>query len=120
MAVLPKRFARVGLSMHPTKTVLVSFKRPGSQAESDAGNGTLACLGLTHDGTKSRQGSWVLKRRTARKRLRRTLTALWQWCRHHRHTPLTVQYRLLCQKLGGHFQYDGCRGNYPRLVALFR
>jgi RNA-directed DNA polymerase len=83
-------------------------------------NQSTACLGLTHDGTKSRQGSWVLKRRTARKRLRRTLTALWQWCRHHRHTPLTVQYRLLCQKLGGHFQYDGCRGNYPRLVALFR
>lgn len=120
MAVLPKRFARFGLSIHPTKTVLVSFKRPGSQAESDAGNGTFEFLGFTHYWTKSRRGYWVIKRRTARKRLRRTMKALWQWCRHHRHTALREQYRILCQKLRGHFQYYGIRGNYPRLAALFR
>jgi hypothetical protein len=120
MTVLPKRFARFGLTMHPTKTALVAFRKPDTDAASDAGNGTFEFLGFTHDWTKSRRGYWVSKRRTARKRLRRTMKALWQWCRHQRHTALREQYRILCQKLRGHFQYYGLRGNYPRLAALFR
>ena len=28
MAVLPKRFARFGLTIHPTKTVLIAFRKP--------------------------------------------------------------------------------------------
>ena len=28
MAVLPKRFARFGLRMHPTKTALIAFRKP--------------------------------------------------------------------------------------------
>lgn len=120
MTVLPKRVARFGRTMHPTKTALVAFRKPDTDAASDAGNGTCEFLGFTHDGTQARRGSWVIKRRTARKRLRRTMNALWQWCRHQRHTALREQDRMRCQKLCGHFQYDGLRGNYPRLAALFR
>jgi len=56
MAALPKRFARVGLTMHPTKTVLVSCRKPVVHAGADTGNGTCECLGLTQDWTKSRRG----------------------------------------------------------------
>ena len=118
MAVLPKRFARFGLTIHPTKTGLVSFRKPVSHGESGTGNGTFACLGLTHDWTKSRRGSWLITRQTASKRLRRAMTALGQWCRDQRHTPLQVQHRLFCQNLCGHDQYDGIRGNDPRLAPL--
>jgi hypothetical protein len=62
----------------------------------------------------------VIKRRTAQKRLRRAMRAVWHWCRTHRHEPLRAQYRALCQKLRGHYQYDGIRGNYRRLEALYR
>jgi RNA-directed DNA polymerase len=119
MAALPKRFARVGLTIHPTKTVLVSFRKLDFQAESDTGNGPCEGLGLTHDWTKSRRGYWVIKRKTASKRLRRTMRALWQWCRDQRHAPLQAPYRTLCQKLRGHYQYDGIRGNYPRLERVY-
>ena len=119
MAALPRRFARFGLTIHPTKTGLVSFRKPGFHAESDTGNGTCECLGFTHDWTKSRRGYWVIKRKTASKRLRRTMRALWQWCRDQRHAPLQAQYRTLCQKLRGHYQYYGIRGNYPRLERLY-
>jgi RNA-directed DNA polymerase len=119
MAVLPKRVARFGLTIHPQKTVLVSFLKPVSHVESGPGNGTLELLGLTHDWTKSRRGSWVIKWKTASQRLRREMKALWQWCRDQRHTPLKVQHRLLCQKLRGHYQYYGIRGNYPRLEQLY-
>jgi retron-type reverse transcriptase len=105
MAVLPKRFARFGLTRHPTKTTLIACRKPEAQQGADSGNGTCTLLGLTHYWTKSRQGCWGMKRRTARKRLRRTQQALGRWCRNHRHAPLPYQYQMLCAKLRGHFQY---------------
>jgi hypothetical protein len=46
-----------------------------------------------------------MKRRTAKKRLRRTRTALWQWCRAQRHRTVEEQHHELSQKLRGHYQY---------------
>jgi RNA-directed DNA polymerase len=118
MAVLPKRFARYGLTIHPTKTALIAFGKPETPQGSTEGNGTFDFLGLTHYWTRSRRGYWVIKRRTAKKRLRRTKKALWQWCRPNRHTPLQYQYQQLCQKLRGHFQYYGIRGNFRLLEEV--
>ena len=115
MAVLPKRFARFGLTIHPTKTVLVTFRKPDSRQEADTGNGTFELLGLTHGWARSRRGYWVIKRNTAGTRLRRAQPSLWPWCRSHRHTPRQAPYRQWCQKRRGHYQDDGIRGNYRRL-----
>jgi RNA-directed DNA polymerase len=65
-------------------------------------------------------GFWVVRRRTARKRLRRTKKALWRWCRTNRHAPLTYQYQMLCLKLRGHFRYYGIRGNFRLLEEVLR
>jgi group II intron reverse transcriptase/maturase len=119
MAVLPKRFARFGLSLHPEKTVLIRFRKPTTRKGSGDGNGTFDFLGLTHYWTRSRRGYWVILRRTARKRLHRTKKVLWRWCRANRHLPLKDQHRMLCQKLRGHFQYYGIQGNY-RLLSEVR
>jgi RNA-directed DNA polymerase len=118
MAVLPKRFARYGLTIHPTKTALIAFSKPETPQGSAEGNGTFDFLGLPHYWTRSRRGYWVIKRRTAKKRLRRTKKSLWRWCRHNRHTPLQYQYQQLCQKLRGHFQYYGIRGNVRLLEEV--
>jgi group II intron reverse transcriptase/maturase len=118
MAVLPKRFARFSLSLHPEKTKLIEFGKPRLHKDSGSGNGTFDFLGLTHYWTRSRRGYWVIHRRTARKRLRRTKKALWRWCRASRHLPLKDQHRMLCQKLRGHFQYYGIRGNYRLLMDV--
>jgi RNA-directed DNA polymerase len=120
MAVLPKRFARYGLTIHPSKTTLIAFRKPAAHQGADSGNGTFDFLGLTHYWTKSRRGYWVIKRRTARKRLRRTKKMLWRWCRANRHAPLKDQYRMLCLKLRGHFQYYGIRGNFRLLEEIRR
>jgi RNA-directed DNA polymerase len=105
MAVLPQRFARFGLTMQPTKTTLMACRKPEAHQGADSGNGPCIFLGLTPYWTKSRQGFWVIKRRTARKRRRRTKQALWRWCRNHRHAPLQYQYQRLCAKRRGHFPY---------------
>jgi RNA-directed DNA polymerase len=120
MGVLPKRFARFGLRIHPTKTTLIVFRKPKASQTWAHGNGTFEFLGFTHYWARTRRGFWVIKRRTARKRLRRTQKALWQWCRHNRHAPLQYQYRMLCVKLRGHFRYYGIRGNFPLLENVHR
>jgi len=120
MGVLPKRFARFGLRIHPTKTTLIGFRKPKASQAWAHGNGTFEFLGFTHYWARTRRGFWVIKRRTARKRLRRTQKALWQWCRHNRHAPLQYQYRMLCVKLRGHFRYYGIRGNFPLLENVRR
>jgi RNA-directed DNA polymerase len=120
MEVLPKRFARFGLTIHPTKTALVPFRKPDGREVSDNENGTFEFLGFTHYWAKSRRGSWVSKRRTASKRLRRTKKSLWRWCRTHRHASVKYQYQRLCLKLRGHFQYYGIRGNFRLLEDVHR
>jgi len=98
MAVLPKRCARFGLRIHPTKTALIAFRKPDTRQETEDGNGTFDFLGLTHYWTQSRRGCWVIKRKTAGKRIRRTKKSLWRWCRTNRHAPLKDQYQMLCLK----------------------
>lgn len=115
MEVLPKRFSRFSLTIHPEKKKLIKFSRPDNRADSDKSNGTFDFLGFTHYWTKSRQGYWVIKRQTASKRLRKSMKRVWQWCRTNRHMQLAEQYRKLCQKLKGHYQYYGIRGNYQKL-----
>ena len=98
MAVLPKRCARCGLRMHPTKTALIVFRQPAARQDTEDGNGPCDFLGLTHDWTQSRRGCGVSKRKTAGKRRRRTKKSLWRWCRTHRHAPLKDQSQMLCVK----------------------
>jgi group II intron reverse transcriptase/maturase len=120
LAVLPKRFNRYGLTIHPHKTKLVKFGKPPRNEPPEPQNGTFDFLGFTHYWAKTRQGYWVIKRKTAQKRLRRTIKAIWQWCKENRHLPLAEQYRMLCLKLRGHYQYYGLRSNYHQLEAVYQ
>jgi RNA-directed DNA polymerase len=47
MAVLPKRLARFGRTLHPTKTALVSFRKPTGHTPAGRGNGPVDFLGFT-------------------------------------------------------------------------
>lgn len=117
MAVLPKRFGKYGLTLHPEKTRLVHFEPPlkGQAKEADASSSSFDFLGFTHHWALSRKGFWVIKRRTAKGRFRRALQSIAQWCREHRHRPLTEQHRTLSQKLRGHCAYYGITGNATNL-----
>ena len=90
MEVLPRRFARFRLTMHPDKTVLTAFKRP-RRNPSAGGKGTFDFLGLTHYWAKTRRGYWGIKRKTVGKRLRRFMKGIGTWCRENRHAPLQEQ-----------------------------
>jgi len=116
MAVLPKRFAKYGLTIHPDKTRLVPFERPDrAPKQSDADRreppGTFDLLGFTHFWSRSLRGKPVVKRKTSRSRFSRGLKSIADWCRLNRHLPLATQHHTLCQKLTGHFAYYGITGN---------
>lgn len=119
MDVLPKRFGKYGLSIHPDKTRLVPFQRPTSQPKRPPRGlgkpGTFEFLGFLHHWGRSWKGSWVVKRRTASGRLSRALRKIVAWCRGHRHQPVEEQQRKLNQKLQGHYAYYGITGNYGAL-----
>jgi len=68
---------------------------------------------------KARSGYWVVMRKTASKRLCRSLKALWAWCRWNRHMPVKEQHRMLGMKLQGHYGYYGIRGNYRLLEQVY-
>ena len=115
LEVLPKRFGKYGLTIHPDKTRLVAFQPPDRTDRPDSGKGptpgTFDLLGFTHYWGRSRKGFWVVKRRTAASRLRRAIGTIAQWCRFHRHRPVEQQHRTLWHKLRGHFGYYGITGN---------
>lgn len=120
LEVLPKRFWRFGLTLHPEKTRLVLFSRPkgtprdGRPARGDR-PGTFDLLGFTHYWKVSRKGNWVIARKTAKDRLARAVRRITQWCKVNRHLPVEDQHQALVRKLKGHFGYYGITGNAASL-----
>lgn len=122
MEVLPKRFGKYGLTIHPEKTKLVPFRRPPFSSSPKGGPegdrpGTFDLLGLTHYWSRSRKGNWVVKRKTAASRFTRAVRTIAHWCRNNRHRAIAEQHATLSQKLRGHYAYYGITGNS---VALNR
>src|SRR6516162_6377816 len=116
LEVLPKRFGKYGLSLHPTKTKLVPFGPPSLTARDQNGSGagcpgTFNLLGFTHYWGRSLRGYWVIKLKTAADRFSRSVRSIDQWCRDNRHIALSEQQQKLNEKLRGHYAYYGVTGN---------
>ena len=121
MAVLPKRFEKFGLTLHPEKTRIVPFKCPPwkrGPVTKGRGEHCFDLLGFTHYWAKSQRGYWVIQRKTAKDRFKRAIQNVTDWCRKHRHMPVKVQQKVLGQKLLGHYGYYGITGN-SRALSRF-
>jgi len=123
MEVLPKRFGKYGLTIHPDKTQLVRFRAPSLTAsgrnKSAERPGTFDFLGFTHFWARSRRGQWVVKRKTASGRFSRAVRSIDDWCRQNRHQPIGQQQHKLNQKIRGHCAYYGITGNGPALARFY-
>jgi RNA-directed DNA polymerase len=124
LAVLPKRFGKYGLTLHPEKTRLVSFRQPKLYPSRRGGDekrrpDTFDFLGFTHYWGKSLRKTWIVKRKTARTRLARALKSIGAWLKQNLHLPFDDQRVALTQKLRGHYGYYGITGNV-RALSIFR
>lgn len=113
MDVLPKRFGKYGLTLHPEKTRLLRFEPP--RDEGNPPPESFDFLGFNHHWGKSLKGRWVIKRKTAKSRFTRALKRVAEWCRRYRHEPITEQHRHLSLALRGHNGYFGITGNSKAL-----
>jgi len=115
-AVLAKRFGKHGLSIHEEKTRLLNFYRPSGEGKKSE---TFVFLGFTHYWGLSRKGNWVVKRKTAKKKLKAAIRRVYQWCKHHRHDPVKEQWSALGKKLIGHYQFYGITCNWRSLNSFY-
>ena len=113
LGVLGKRLGRYGLALHPTKTRFVDFRR--ASAKGHGSSGTFDFLGFTHLWGRSRRGYHIVRQVTAKDRYARAVKSVFDWCKRHRHLPLTDPCEHLVQSIRGHCSYYGLTGNGKRL-----
>lgn len=116
--VLGKRLGKYGLSLHPEKTRLLSFRRPPADPQSGKGPSTFDFLGFTFYWARARKGWWTMRCKTKRASLRRAIKSIYEWCRRHRHLPVKTQHAALCRRIQGHFNYFAVSGNYCSLALI--
>jgi group II intron reverse transcriptase/maturase len=117
--VLSKRFEKYHLSLHPDKTRLINFRRPPLDQEGGKGPGNFDFLGFKMYWRRNYQGrGWHLAAKTRKERLARAIRNVYDFCRRHRHKPVTMQHKALVSRIRGHFVYFGVNDNQRSLKVL--
>ena len=114
MAVLPKRFVKFDLELHPGKTKIIDLNKR------ERGNRSFDFLGFTHFLGVTRKGKYVLKRKTSRKKLTNAITNIGQWIKQHRHEKLDILINGINAKLRGHYNYYGITFNIRSITSYYR
>ena len=116
------RLEAFALTLHPDKTRLIEFGRSAAARRVRRGIGkpeTFHFLGFTHICGRSRQGGFLLKRKSRRDRMRATLRAVGEALQRRMRQPIPVQGRWLKQVVTGYFAYHGVPTN-GRSLGAFR
>ena len=120
---LQERMRAFDLALHPDKTRLIRFGRHTAKQRAERGEGkpeTFDFLGFTHFCTRSRKwGSFVIGRKTIKKRMRAKLLAIKIELRRKMHDPIAKTGAWVKQMLQGHLNYFAVSGNDPSLWWFF-
>jgi len=119
---LRQRLSQFKLTLHEEKTRLIEFGKLPAENRTRRGERhpeTFAFLGLTHYCGRTRNGRFVVKRKTQGARMRRKLGVLRLEARRWMHRPLPEQHRWLAQVLRGHYAYYGLPCNYRSLNTFY-
>lgn len=114
MKVLPKRFAKYDLTLHPDKTRMVDLN-----SERGKSGRSFDFLGFTHYLGKSRKGIKVLKRKTCSKRLTMAIVKISNFIKLNRHMKLRDLIATINVKLRGHYSYYGITFNTRSISSYF-
>ena len=117
-----ERLAKFGLELHPEKTRMIEFGPNAAKERVARGEGkpeSFTFLGFAHSCGTTKQGYFMIRRQTARKRLEAKLQNIKQTLRSRMHEPVPQVGEWLERVLNGHYQYFGVPGNWASL-GLFR
>lgn len=114
MEVLPKRFAKHKLTLHPEKTKLIDLNSKRDESER-----SFDFLGFTHYLGASRKGNIVLKRKTSSKKLTGAITRIDEFIKVNRHKKLGELITAINVKLRGHYLYYGITFNYRGITLYY-
>jgi RNA-directed DNA polymerase len=116
-----ERLQKFSLSLHPDKTRLVEFGRFAAANRKRRGlekPETFVFLGFTLVCSKSRQGRFLLKRRSRRDRMKAKLKDVSNELRHRMHQSIPEQGKWLKQVVTGFFAYHAVPTNSAALVTF--
>jgi len=114
-----ERMRAFELALHPDKTRLIRFGRHAAKQRERGGEGkpeTFDFLGFTHFCTRSyKWGSFVIGRKTIKKRMRAKLKVIKTELRKRMHDPVAQTGAWVKQMLKGHLNYYAVSGNHPSM-----
>jgi RNA-directed DNA polymerase len=116
------RMEKFGLELHPEKTRLIEFGRFAAENRRKRGEGkpeTFTFLGFRHIcGRKRWSGGFIVKRKTAAKRLRAKLGEVKAALMRRRHEPTPELGSWLRSVVRGYFNYHGVPGNTDSMESF--
>jgi group II intron reverse transcriptase/maturase len=118
---LRTRFEEFALSLHPDKTRLIEFGRQAAANREKRGLGkpeTFNFLGFAFISGKSRRGSFLVKRKSRRDRVRAKLSEIKEELRRRMHQPTPEQGQWLKRVVTGFFNYHAVPTNSRAIVAF--
>lgn len=122
-ADLRARLETFNLKLHPTKTKLIEFGRFAAERRRERGEGkpkTFDFLGFTHLCSRTREGAYVVKRRTCAAKRRAKLKAVYAELRRRMHWKIPAVGQWLGAVLRGHYAYYGVPFNCAALSLMRR
>ncbi len=121
LSELRARFEAFDLVLHPEKTRLIEFGRYATERRKRRGIGkpeTFTFLGFVHICGKTRNGRFLLWRKSRRDRMRAKLQAIEVELHRKMHETLGAQGRWLRSVMSGYFQYHAVPNNSASLDAF--
>ncbi len=118
---LGQRLARFKLELNLDKTRLIEFGRFAAEQRKRRGEGkpeTFDFLGFQHICGRSRKGTFMLVRRTTKKRMRAALKEIRADLMRRRHLPVPEQGAWLRDVVRGYFAYHAVSTNIDRLASF--
>ena len=116
-----ERLGAFSLTLHPEKTRLIEFGRFAAKNRALRGLGkpeTFKFLGFTFICTKSRKGTFQLRRKSRGDRMKAKLREIKEALRERRHVPVPEVGKWLARIVSGYFAYHAVPTNSPALYAF--
>jgi group II intron reverse transcriptase/maturase len=118
------RMGKFGLELAEEKTGIVEFGRFAEENHRRRGEGkpgTIEFLGFIHYCTRTRDGRFMARAKTSRKKMSRAIKRMGAWLKSIRNLlKLEEIWKLLKLKLQGHYNYYGLSGNFESIQRYYR